>query len=448
MMAAKSLLGCPEEVRLAIIELIPPSDLAALSLACKDLQRLIEPYLYSRINITWSYNTQAPLMLLIRTLLDRPGLGRFVRVLRLDGDDFYNPDGESEYEPPTLPPCPLPLSKFLEAVTNTGVLPIVDEIWTTQVQAGKGDATTALLLSMLPDLTCIHLGPNFTVQTRFLGKMLRFILCERPERFQSQRMFQNIRKVTLSPRANESTDLTTNNANDVLPLFYLPSVEHLSLSIDNPDTFTWPSKEPPEATSLSTLEVFRLRENGLEELLSSVKGLKKLRWHWFYRPDLDQAASTEVVDFNVMNKALSHARETMEELEIIADTHPAISWGDFEPAGVDLRGYLDLTNMNRLRKLSVPWAFMVGFEPSEPSKCLEMMLPQKLEEISFTRGLVGTGEWEWDEYHEVILDMIRPIVDGRKKKSNDKIAIGVPLPPKVIARRRGELERRIGAELL
>jgi hypothetical protein len=114
------------------------------------------------------------------------------------------------------------------------------EEWIQELRAGSMDAFAALLISQLPNLKCLHLGKNFTRESRLIGMMLRSALCE-DSRNSHISSFAYLRDVSaqcpdLDFYIRRYTDIR--NTADVLPLFYLPSIEQLRVSIDNPTTFT------------------------------------------------------------------------------------------------------------------------------------------------------------------------------------------------------------------
>jgi hypothetical protein len=78
---------------------------------------------------------------------------------------------------------------------------------------------------------------------------------------------------------NKCRLLESRNIADALALFYLPSIETLSVSIDNPTVFPWPFSSLPSPTTLESLEIFRLLESRLAPILSVTNNLKKLRYN-------------------------------------------------------------------------------------------------------------------------------------------------------------------------
>ncbi|KAH0598239.1 hypothetical protein MHUMG1_03534 [Metarhizium humberi] len=244
---------------------------------------MAEPLVYSTIEITWALRSTPPAMLLLPTILDRPDLASHVRTLRLQGDGFEN--HPEVREPPAFPASPLLLDKATKFIQSTGV-PFAKS-WIGELQLGTVDAIVAALLASMPNLRTLYLGPNFTIKSQLWGGVLRRALCQ-PKEYQLP-TFTQLRHVTSEYRAKECHHRDIANTADVLPFFYLPNVEHLSVSIDNPAQFAWPS-DPPAPSSIVSLDLYRLRESRLAPVLSVLRGLQKLHWKdysaysaWFWR---------------------------------------------------------------------------------------------------------------------------------------------------------------------
>ncbi|PNY28622.1 Uncharacterized protein TCAP_01444 [Tolypocladium capitatum] len=387
-----SLLDWPTELQLSILDLLSFTDLLSMSVVDKHFRILTEPLLYSKIEITWARERTPPITLLLRSILDRPELSGHICSLRLDGEGFTKKNHEIN-EPPALPVTTLPISKASEIIHSTGVPQA--KLWVDELQSGTVDAIVALLLSMLPNLTFLHIGPNFALESRLLGKMLRCALCESSEEYRLP-AFRSLHDVTLSRRTNEYRHRNISNTADVLPFFYLLDVRCLSISIDNPTEFVWPV-HAPTPSSLTSLELCRLRETRLEPLLSVLNGLQKLHWHWYYQPDLDRDVSKHVIELDTMAEALCHVGDTLTDLTIVAETCPELSAGCYEPPELEMRGSLGgLAHLGQLRRLCLPWAFLMGFSPSA-GKQLGDALPENLELLILTADLMDHEEWVWDD---------------------------------------------------
>ncbi|KAJ3547609.1 hypothetical protein NM208_g1427 [Fusarium decemcellulare] len=390
-MGQAPLLDCPKEVQLATIEYLAPSDLAILSRASQGLHRLVEPLLYSAIELSWTLQCHPPVTQLLRTLLEKPELSSHVRRLDLSGHGFAD-ESDVWDRPDALPSiAPLPNDKLSEAVKNIQVSDTTADLWVDNVQSGASDAVVAVLISLMPNLERLSLSANWTSETHFLGIMFRSALCDTQQ--DSPRRFPCLKHVSFAPMIDEEEHLDPTNTADVLALFYLPNIQHLSISIDNPTHFSWPSRGPPDPRLLSSLEVHRIRESRMAPILSVAKGLRKLRYNWFYQSDVDREVSGDIVRLDTMATAFLQVSSSLEELEINAELFPAISRGEYEPRGIKLQGSLSqLCKMNSLRRLRVPWSFLTGLDTYAVPGRLGLALPQSLEHLALTKRFIKYEE--------------------------------------------------------
>ncbi|OAA41145.1 F-box domain, cyclin-like protein [Beauveria brongniartii RCEF 3172] len=393
-MAVTPLKDWPNELLSSLLNLLPLTDLLSMTKVSKSIYALSLPLVYSTIETTWALGRTPSIVLLLRSLVERPELSGYIRNLRLEGNGVQ---GRPELR--ELPAFPLDaplLSKASKIIQSTKV-PFAD-LWIHELQSGTVDAIVALLLATLSNLTSLFLGPNFTVRSRLCGGMLRCALCKPQKNLPA---YKNLRHVTSKFRAKEYFHTDICNAADILPLFYLPSIEDLSVSIDNPAEFTWPASYAP-APSIVSLDIYRLRESRLGPVLSVLKALQKLHWHWSYQPDLDEEVSKGVVRLDTAAAALNEVADTLTDLTISAMTRPRYSVGDYDPPPLEIRASLDgLSRLRKLTKLSLPWAFLMGFSKS-PTKRLLSALPPSLEVLRLTADLDDHDEWEWEEEDSVI----------------------------------------------
>lgn len=156
------------------------------------------------------------------------------------------------------------------------------------------------------------------------------------------------------------------------------------------------SVHAPTPSSLISLELYRLRETRLGPLLSVLNRLQKLRWHWYYQPNIDRDVSKRFIELDTMAEALSHVGHTLTDLTIEARAGPAILVSFSESTSLEMRGSLGgLAHLDQLRRLCVPWVFLMGFSPSA-AKQLGDALPRNLELLTLTGDLREQLEWEWD----------------------------------------------------
>ncbi|KAG5655345.1 hypothetical protein KAF25_006848 [Fusarium avenaceum] len=424
-MEKRSLLDCPQEVQLKIAGFLSQNDLASLCMTSSSLCNVAQPLIYSTTQIMWVREYHPPIvqsLRFIRTLLERPELCNHVRSLEFDGDGHIDcdnpPEPDETPEPPEIPV--LPLDRLVKIIKRTGVSQASTDSWISKVlyseayvyldvpenhqlytiskaQKEWADGTMALLLSLLPGLSRFSASINWSGETSTLGAVFRLSL--RPTTEDTSHCsfpnLQSLKDVSVASTLETDPNLDPENTAEALSIFYLPNIRTLSVSIDNPVHFTWPGLLPPNPAFLTSLEIHRLRECHLPPILSATKGLKQLRYNWFYRPDLDQDVSTDTVMLETMAKAFLEVSETLEELQITAQVQPALSQGEYEKPEVTFQESLvQLSRMNRLKKLQVPWTFLIGSGTPSTAKQIGPALPVALHHLTLTRELMEDQESE------------------------------------------------------
>ncbi|KAF4953316.1 hypothetical protein FGADI_6082 [Fusarium gaditjirri] len=422
-MAPLSFLDCPQEVQLHVAEFVSQGDLAKLSMTCRTLHSLAEPLIYSSVKFEWTREFHPPitqLLQLLRTLLEKPDLCPLIRHADFEGYGYIDEIGsyrsdwteETPDPPPVIPE--IPKSELSAVIGRTGVSKTTAEQWNGKVQSGSPEASVAVLVSLLPNLERLCLSSNWTNDTHFLGGMFRAALCEKPQHVSRAGLpsFTSLKRVSFAPMFDEESHLDPSNTADALALFYLPNIQTLSVSIDNPADFTWPSSSPPDPKSLESLEIFRLRESRLAPVLSAITNLKKLQYHWMYRPDLDEEVSNHVVMLDVMSEALLETKDSLEELEITAESFPALSHGEYEPPGITFHGSIArLREMHKLKTLHIPWTFLTGRKGfSTGPGLIGAAVPPNVEHLA----LDGFFMWSEDDDYEEDPDEL--MVEGFAKE--------------------------------
>lgn len=336
---ASPLLSNPTDILLSIFAPLPPTTLRELCLVNTDLRALAEPFLYSSIHWTWVESQTPPITSLLRTILQRPQLVIFVQSITLDRATFKRDRHQFRLESPKLVVSEDDLGALIDCINSINVP--FGEVWIQEIRSGTMDAFVALLLSRLPRLRRLRLGENFTRESRLVGMMLRSTLCEQlaDGRLPSFEYLKDASAVYFPLGIDILSYTDARNTADVLPIFYLPSVEHITASIDNPDTFMWPTRQPPSLLRLVSVDLTMIREEHLGQVLSATSRLQKLQWDWYYRPD---------------------------------------------------------SNLGVLKNLEVPLPFLLEFSPSGSGVMrLEERLPPSIEFLTITDDLYLQEEWEW-----------------------------------------------------
>ncbi|KAI1073232.1 hypothetical protein LB507_010847 [Fusarium sp. FIESC RH6] len=280
----------------------------------------------------------------------------------------------------------LKVPEFNERYNDLYVISKVQEKW--------ADGTMALLLCLLPNLAKFSASINWTEDSRTLEDMFLFYVCPTAE----NRPFPNLQSledVSIASTIETDPNLNPENTSEALSAFYLPKLKSLSVSIDNPVQFIWPLYSPPDPVLLTSLDIYRLRECYLAPILSVTRGLRRLRYDWHYRPDLDEHVNIDTVMLDTMAEAFLEVSDTLEELQITAWVSAAFSQGMYDDPDITFRKSLaQLSRMKRLKTMHVPWTFLIGWDILPTVKQIGHTLPATLQHLTLTRDLMGVRELE------------------------------------------------------
>ncbi|CAG8265455.1 unnamed protein product [Penicillium salamii] len=410
-----SLLSTPTEILCIIFAFLSHSDLAAICLTHKDLRSPAEPFLYDHIQWTWSDSEHPPFAEFLRTIVQRPELATYVHNVVLNGNSFDEGVDDSGNESPRIPVAEPLVNELVELVTRINV-PYAEE-WIQKLRAGSMDAFTTLLISQLPNVKRLYLDKNYNRETRLRGMMLRSALCEEStnSHLSSFKYLQDVSADSACLRYNIRRQTQDRNTQDVLPVFYLPSVKRVRALVDNPATFAWTGKNPPNPQCLTTLDLTSLREKYLGQLLSVTPRLQKLEWDWNYRWDLTDDAVTDVIDLDRIAAALSHVKETLTDFTITAGAERYKA--ELEDPKVQFSGsFRVFSGLDNLKTLQVPIPFLLGFSSSESKEHnLPVALPPSLEWLTLTDCLSLDPQWMWQLESDYLLEAIRSWLQNWKR---------------------------------
>lgn len=390
-----SLMACPNELLLSIISYLSQADLCTVCRVHRHLRLLTEPYLYAYIYITWKRSPPYPLTLLLRSILRRPQLATYVRTVSLTGKSIFGR---------LVPKLQVSESEMAEAmvfVADHTRVPYC-ETWLDELWDGTTDAYIAILLSLPLRLTSLVMEHDFFKESRLIGLVLRSTLLDQTADYGLRLDFQCLQTVSVERYTDFKQDIRFRNTADILPLFYLPSVRHISASIDSPaGSFTWPAPDPPSPSSLRSLILTSTREPFLRPLLSVTNQLQTLDWRWWYDPNSRDPAHTDVMDLTEFTTALSHVRNTLTELIVVAECNIA----DIEYPMVYIRGRGSLSTLkdfDKLTKFTVPFTVLMGFVATgAAAKQLEDALPPNLEILTLTDDLGLNDQYLWEDHQLV-----------------------------------------------
>ncbi|RJE26611.1 hypothetical protein PHISCL_01025 [Aspergillus sclerotialis] len=408
--------SCPAEILYLVFKLLYPADLQQLCLVNKTFKTFAEPLLYSTIHFTWQEYHQyyskldppPPITQLLRTLLSRPQLAAYITSLHLDGKAYaiY----ETRFKLPRIYIPNAELDRPIAFIRRT--VPYSDE-WIQKLRDGSIDALIALLLSQLPSLRYLYLGRAFTRQSTLIGMVLRSGICEYGTYNNKLPDFRYLREVSFLCRKqrDEACDWKTKNTADVLPLFYLPSLQCMSVSIRNPEVWTWPT-DLPVPSKLTFLNLTSIREGQLGEILAVTQNLKTLRWEWYYDAGVADEFVTKTIALDQIASAISHVRDSLTDLTITGNCQPSAAVGDQFQPGLQAVGSLDAMASFNIRRLQIPLAFLVGFA-QDTTKRLQDVIPRNIEFLTITDDLAMQNmdyleDWplfEWKD--DAILELLQ-----------------------------------------
>lgn len=131
------------------------------------------------------------------------------------------------------------------------------------------------------------MGYGLLKQSEMVALVLRSTLCEEVLDCGLQPDFRYLKTVIFDRYTSYIEPETRKNVVDFLPLFYLPSVERISVAIHNtttpswPSTLPWPTIHPSSCSSLRSLKLDVVREPLFGPLLLVTDQLQSLNGNGF-----------------------------------------------------------------------------------------------------------------------------------------------------------------------
>jgi hypothetical protein len=353
----------------------------SLSLVTKAIHSIAIPYLYREIHwgcypghlTKWSSKN---LQHLVRSLIENPRLAAHVRSLNLYIDYEYDFDYEEEY----LESYPISQADFnihAQSMVLLRSLEFDDDStgWSDALEAGNPDAWIALLLSQLGALRSLALNAPLLHHSTYITTAFN----------QLARIghFKHLRRVVFGEilPGYEMAGLRIPNEL-VIPLFSLPSLDELELTLTDPMVKTWELDSKKASKSLTKLRLYRSHITGddVDGLLSLTPALREV-YCGFLR-DEREADITDKIDYSLLHGALSRVSGTLEILAI------DVRWNNksCDAFGVDLGtlGQLPmppLTEFRALKRLEIPGDLLLGKKPWT-SRSLVDTLPPNLQSLT------------------------------------------------------------------
>ena len=435
----------PEDIVFIIATSLARKDLSALSRTCKAIRAHVIPYLYH--SLVWSFGsqpsfldlpcfspwcdpsghkrTQAPLHLLLRTLVTNRSLGALVNTFTVAGPirfrcaqcsvrnydyalrernlypaSLWPPDEEGRHIGSEEMLVFEKLAEELEASMGIeGTLALRQA-----VRSGNPTAYTILIISMLPNLRTLRLGFDYHSRMDGLGHLFRHMLFNHST--ESGSCVSTIHRVALSTSRHHE-QLRHESAlgldmDTITNLLYLPDIKEIEASLPPVPALglQWPSPhgQPPIALSLTSLRLWQCEGDvkTLKNILQATPNLRHLTYgHIWYKNGVIHPL--DLCDFL---HALTYVSGTLQELYIRSRTRKhgwKVDSSVWYELGHAPKGRIEsLEEFVHLRKLCIPWVFLVGFEVKSPAE-VTFRLPLSIESVCFTDDPDKFADWEWDD---------------------------------------------------
>ncbi|CAG7915864.1 unnamed protein product [Penicillium olsonii] len=399
-------LHLPMELIRMICEVSDQSTLASLSRVSKALHTVVEDYLW--INYEWDGSSRV--VKCLQRIIEKPELASLVKHvnIHLPGELEYDEVLESNI----VEPLDVPKSAIPSLIASS---PAVQDNWKNEIEASDPSAFLALVIALLPNLVSIR------VHTRALQELDN--LCElfdwvsRPEDKEARMSsvhgghdpaFPHLREVYITSTDRASVEPgweRTNHAMDLLPLFYLPSLEHITAPIHLQDNFSWGRPTQPNAENIKSLDISMIREANLARVLAATPLLEKLDWNWCSRLDMDPLYPVPIADKHInlqrLSVLLGKLSETLTHLKITGSIRRlATEDGQFEGMFTKLvdDGNLGIfTPLTKLQTFHVPLSFVLGLHDPHKSDPLVLArnLPSNVEYLTISDEKPDPDDAHW-----------------------------------------------------
>jgi hypothetical protein len=251
--------------------------------------------------------------------------------------------------------------------------------WISELRSGQVHTSVALLLTLLPNLQYLRLGESFQQKaTHLIESTFRAAVLSDGTQDDRLYIFQHLQDVVLEypglvtdPRGPFTRPLKVNT----LSIFYVPSVERITIDLSLPGDFSWPGGFAPSPTKIRLLNLTGLKEGHLGQILSITPILQNLRWQ---RRVCCRRSEVDVVDLDQMATDLSYVKDTLTKLTIPEAVFPTSCHSRMS---IRLEGsFPTFRCLCVLKGLSVPLPFLIGFCPTaENMQPLSQLLPRSIE---------------------------------------------------------------------
>lgn len=398
-----------------ICDLSDHETLLQMSFVSKALHNVAAEYLWARFNCKGTTS----LIPFLRSIIHKPELSRLVKHVKLE----LSADLTLDINPTRCPPIQVPESAVPWLVNST---PAINSLWDGLIRAGDPGAFIALVIALLPNLITIQIN-SWSMDELDLTCHNFHLACS-PEHQAAQfaARSQNDSPRALSPPALSpwspwavgpdpfspyqhlrrvyiiSTDRIPfapftgrpTHKNDFLGLFYLPSLEHITVPMDTRSfELNWGHPSPPKAAHIKSLNLTMVPEGPLCGILDTTPSLEKLTWDWGpkYYDNLDNGL-THWIRLSQLHEGFLKVNHTLKHLKITGSLQqwaPLNGESESVPYIGDDGTYGIFKSLSNLKTLHVPIVFLLGFL-SNDNRLLSLgsFLPSELEHLTISDDLI------------------------------------------------------------
>ena len=293
--------------------------------------------------------------------------------------------------------------------------------WLYGLLEGNPNLYQALLISRLPNITFLEIPYDPFGSPKDTTVTLRKALCTSSSTGLSR--FRHLQRVNLYVDDDcwDITDtLWTFQIEDVLPFFYLPSLEDFRLMIPtNEHPLNWPAA-PPQANTLRALHLHRsnVGEDVLAQLLQAAPYLAVLTYDFCCMMNCDDDVS-QYLACDGLDCALSHVKDTLKVLKISCHCFHMGFGGQRVHHAFGARGRLhSLPDFQHVVELELPYQLLFGAD-SWDADCRADNLPPNLSSLVLRDDMAFIHGFTWR--HTAVLQCL-PEFLRRCSISNTRLA--------------------------
>ena len=414
---APSLCGLPQELIDKISsQLDNPADLSNLSKTCKSMRQATINSLYENITMLWKgdiYTSQQienpRLDLLLRTLLEAPELASRVLTADLQATGLRATMCRA-----VRPKLPAPICSTAQADqvivrlgldgTETG------NLLKARLLENDFDAILAVFVLSCPKLAHLTLGLDVLFANLFISTILGAAPPPKSSKLTSE--FQSLKTLKLGASFDPVIDAVVTyigcpsevavgipNLHTYSLLFYLPSLEHVEISLPRPwpdVEFYWPTPAPPKLSTLTSLRLLEstLEPETLQHILLATPCLRRLQYDCRMFP-------ADVFDAGALETALDAVKNTLVELNVGGKFWSAPLGEPLEAPYPRVRGSCSLRKMASLSTVSMPSCVLLGWDPAS-APGLDGVLPPDIVGLRIQDDCAEYDGYAWSEERLVL----------------------------------------------